>query len=153
MERNTRYTDTARLKYADYYIFQMNDGNWWIAPATEHEWNGKPTLPRRYDRSYRTRAKAAAALELARRNFARDQFRMWYGLARRRGLQWCAGFVHGRHIVSPVGSGTVLECKPASSADGFWFLRQAARLRGINRARARDFLRSARSAMAPAVPA
>jgi len=43
----------------------MSDGNWWIAPKTEHQWNGKPDLPRKFDTAYRTKRDAYAALELA----------------------------------------------------------------------------------------
>lgn len=52
--------------YSDYYIFCMSDGYWHIAPYTEHQWNGKPDLPREYDRAYETRAAAEAALSSAR---------------------------------------------------------------------------------------
>jgi len=55
--------------YSDYYVYQSSDGRWQIAPFTCHQWNGKPTLPCKFDTSSETHAEAYAKLAAARTVF------------------------------------------------------------------------------------
>lgn len=64
-----RHASPISRPFSDYYVFQMNDGAFWIAAFTEHQWNGKPDLPREFDRSYETRADADAALARAKQEY------------------------------------------------------------------------------------
>lgn len=54
--------------YLDYYIFCFMDGTFRISERVEHQWNGKPNLPRKYlDGIYETERDAEAALAQARK--------------------------------------------------------------------------------------
>lgn len=56
-----------RLPYLDYYIWQDNQGIWWISAMTEHQWNHQPSLPRSYDKPYTSENAARDALSAARK--------------------------------------------------------------------------------------
>lgn len=55
--------------YSDYYLCQLYAGDWYTCPFTEHQWNGKPHLPAKYDRVFETREAAQANLDEARREY------------------------------------------------------------------------------------
>ena len=62
----TKAQHTPGQKFSDYYVFCFMDGTYRIDARTEHQWNGKPDMPREVlDGIYNSKAEARHAIAKA----------------------------------------------------------------------------------------